>query len=483
MPNKKNSVREPTGYRSKLRERLIREKIGVWSVVKVVRGNSIYEGVVLPRSEHTAEDYLVVKVDTGYNIGVKITDECKITEIGYQKGDYHLPEIDVKTKKELPNVSLLGTGGTVASRLDYRTGSVLPAFTPEELFSAVPELMNICNLTPKKIYSILSENFKPEYWVKTAEAILQEFHNGASGVIIGHGTDTMAFTASALSFFFKDLAAPIVIVGSQRSSDRPSSDGPMNIINASTIAGYADLAEVVVCMHGNTSDTYNLIHRGTRVRKMHSSRRDAFKTLSDIPLGMIDSKQNIMFFKTDIKQRGNTEDTYLDAKIDPKVAILYSYPGCNPDILNSIIDLGYHGVVILGTGLGHVPSDFFPGLERAQEQEIPVVIVVEPLFGYTNLRVYETGRDMLALGVIEGDNMLPSAAYAKLIWTLGHTRNITEVKEIMTTNIAGEITDRELNSGYLIMQGIEENISEITTTLDPNPKEHYWGEQVHKTEE
>ena len=476
-------VRDPTGYKGELRERLLRDKIGVWSVVKVTRGNSVYVGVVLPRSEHTAEDYLVVKVDTGYNIGVKITEECTIKEIGFQKGDYHLPEVAVKIKPDLPNVSLLGTGGTVASRLDYRTGSVLPAFTPEELFSAVPELMNICNLTPKKIYSILSENFKPEYWVKTAEAILQEFRNGANGVIIGHGTDTMAFTASALSYFFQNLAAPIVIVGSQRSSDRPSSDGPMNIINASTIAGYADLAEVVVCMHGNTSDTYNLIHRGTRVRKMHSSRRDAFKTLSDIPLGMIDAHQNIQFFKDDVKSRGNIDDTYLDTKIDPKVAILYSYPGCDPEILNSLIDLGYHGVIILGTGLGHVPSDFFPGLERAQEEKIPICIVVEPLYGYTNLHVYETGRDMLALGVIEGANMLPSSAYAKMIWTLGHTRNVEEVKKIMTTNIAGEITNRELNSGYLLMQGIEKNIDKLTTTLDSNPREHYWGSQAEKEED
>ena len=469
------TTREAIGYRGDLRKRLEHEGVGVWSQVRVKKGDAIYEGVILPRSQHTAEGYLVLKVDTGYNIGVKITDDTTIEEYGYKVGHYKLPDIDVKFKENLPNVTLLGTGGTVASRLDYRTGAVLPAFTPEELFSAVPELIDICNLTPKKIYSLLSENFQPEFWVKTAEAVMKEFKSGANGVIIGHGTDTMSYTSSALSFMFQDLAAPIVLVGSQRSSDRPSSDGPINIINASTIAGYADLAEVVICMHGGTSDSYNLIHRGTRVRKMHSSRRDAFRTLSDIPLGYIDASQKITFLKDDVKRRGDIADTWIDTKIDPKVAILYFYPGMDPDVLDAMIDKGYHGILFIGTGLGHVNTDMYPALERAQEEEIPICIVVEPLYGFTNLRVYETGRDMLAKGVFEGANMLPCTAYAKMIWTLGHTRDVKEVEKIMTTNIAGEITERELNKGYLLMQGVEPGIDDVLKLVNPNPREHRWG--------
>ncbi|NHJ84918.1 MAG: Glu-tRNA(Gln) amidotransferase subunit GatD [Asgard group archaeon] len=471
----KKEKRDPIGYRGELRKRLEKESVGVWSQVIVKKGEAVYEGVILPRSQHTSEGYLVLKVDTGYNIGIKITDDTTIEEHGYKEGKYKLPDVSVKFKENLPNVTLIGTGGTVASRLDYRTGAVLPAFTPEELFSAVPELIDICNLTPKKIYSILSENFQPEYWVKTAEAVMNEFKSGADGVIIGHGTDTMSFTGSALSFMFQDLAAPIVIVGSQRSSDRPSSDGPLNIINASTVAGYADLAEVVICMHGGTNDSYNLIHRGTRVRKMHSSRRDAFRTLSDIPLGMIDANQKITFLKDDVKRRGNIADTWIDTKIDPKVAMLYFYPGMDPDLLHSAIDNGYHGVVFIGTGLGHVNIDMFPALERAQQEEIPICIVVEPLYGYTNLRVYETGRDMLALGVFEGANMIPCTAYAKMIWALGHTRDVKEVEKIMTTNIAGEITNRELNKGYMLMQGVEPGLDDLLRIINPNPREHRWG--------
>ncbi len=454
----------PEGYRGALLERLIKQGIRTWSKVRITKGNARYEGLLLPRSEHTDDVYVTLKVDTGYNLGVLIDDDTKIEELGYQKGSYQLPHINVERKKELPNVTLLGTGGTVASRLDYRTGSVLPAFTPEELFSAVPELISAVNLTPKTLYQILSENFRPEYWVKTAEAIGKEIESGADGVIIGHGTDTMCTTGAALSYFLQSLPVPVVLVGSQRSSDRPSSDGPRNILYAATLAGRENFAEVVVCMHGGTSDSYNLVHRATRCRKMHSSRRDTFRTLDDIPLGKIDDS-GVTWFKDDVRPRGRVEDFYLDAKIDPRVGMLYSYPGMSPDILDSMVDRGYHGVVIIGTGLGHVGTDIFPALERCQEEEIPVVLVVEPLFGYVQLRVYETGRDMLARGVIEGANMLPSAAYTKLIWVLGHTRNIEEVKRLMQTDVAGEITSREGPRGFLLLQGIEPGVDEILKKL------------------
>lgn len=462
--DKNNAANEPEGYRGALRERLIKEGIGTWSYVRITKGTAAYEGLLLPRSQHTADAYVTLKVDTGYNLGVLMDDSTKIAKRGYQKGHYQLPQTDVQFRKELPNVTLLGTGGTVASRLDYRTGAVLPAFTPEELFSAVPELISTVNLTPKTLYQILSENFRPEYWVKTAEATAKEIEGGVDGVIIGHGTDTMCTTGAALAYFLRNLNVPVVLVGSQRSSDRPSSDGPRNILYAAILAGRADLAEVVVCMHGGTSDSYNLIHRATRCRKMHSSRRDTFRTLDDVPLGKID-ETGFTWFKSEVKRRGQRRDFYLDTKIDQRVGMLYSYPGMNPDILDSMVDKDYHGIVIIGTGLGHVGTDMFPPLERCQEEEIPVVLVVEPLFGYVNLRVYETGRDMLARGIIEGGNMLPSAAYTKLIWVLGHTRDIEEIKVLMQTPVAGEITEREGPRGYMLLQGVEPGIDKILENL------------------
>ena len=464
MNDKQTDYEPPEGYRGELLERLVKDKIRTWAEIRITKGEAKYEGILLPRSLNTDDRYVTLKVDTGYNLGVFVDDDTKIEEIGYKKGKYKLPSVDAEFKEDLPNVTLLGTGGTVASRLDYRTGAVIPAFTPEELFSAVPELIPLVNLTPKTLYQILSENFQPQFWVKTAESISKEIETGADGVIIGHGTDMMAFTGSALSYFLRNLPIPVVIVGSQRSSDRPSSDGPKNILYSARLAGYENFAEVVVCMHGGTSDSYNLIHRATRVRKMHSSRRDAFRTIGDIPLGKVDEKE-ITWFRDDIKPRGPREDFYLDAKIDDKVGMLYFYPGMKPDLLESMVDLGYHGVVIIGTGLAHVGTDMYPALERCQEEEIPVVMTVEPLFGYTHLRVYETGREMLARGVIEGANMLPSAAYAKLIWALGHTRDINEVKTIIQTPVAGEITPKEGPRGYLLMQGIERGIDEFLKHL------------------
>jgi glutamyl-tRNA(Gln) amidotransferase subunit D len=464
MSEAKSEEKGPEGYRGALLDRLVCQGIKTWSKVRIVKGDAKYEGLLLPRSQRTADDYVTLKVDTGYNLGVLVDVDTKIETFGYQKGHYQLPRIDVEPKKELPSVTLLGTGGTVASRLDYRTGSVIPAFTPEELFSAVPELVSTVNLTPKTLYQILSENFRPEYWVKTAEAIAKEIESGVKGVIIGHGTDTMCTTGAALSYFLRDLPVPVVLVGSQRSSDRPSSDGPRNILYAAALAGHGDFAEVVVCMHGGTSDSYNLVHRATRCRKMHSSRRDTFRTLDDIPLGKID-ETGVTWFKDDVRPRGKYEDFRLDTNIDPRVGMLYSYPGMSPDILDSMVDKDYHGIVIIGTGLGHVGTDIFPALDRCQDEEIPVVLVVEPLFGYVHLRVYETGRDMLARGIIEGGNMLPSAAYTKLIWVLGHTRDIREVKKLMQTPLAGEITSREGPRGFMLLQGIEHGIDEILKNL------------------
>ncbi len=443
----------PDGYRGPLLDRLVKERIRTWSVVRVKKTDgSHYEGVLLPRSVHTSDDYISIKVDTGYNIGIQLPEDASIEEAGYNPGAYEIPETVVKTNPDLPNVTLLGTGGTVASRLDYRTGAVLPAFTPSELFSAVPELIDICNLTPKTLYKILSENFCPEYWIKTAEAVAREIEGGADGVIIGHGTDTMAYSGSALSYFFQNLPVPVVIVGSQRSSDRPSSDGPINMMNATTLAAYGNMAEVVVVMHGTTSDNYDLIHRATRVRKMHSARRDTFRTISDTPLGQIRDRE-IKFFKNDVRPRNPKADFRLDTKMDERVTMLYFYPGMEADVMHAVIDKGYHGIVMIGTGLGHVGKPMYEALDRAQEEEIPVVIVVQPMFGFSHLRVYETGRDMLARGVIEGKNMLPEAALPKLMWALGHTRDVKEVERIMQTNIAGEITNREPYSGFPIFQG------------------------------
>ncbi|MFW9821795.1 MAG: Glu-tRNA(Gln) amidotransferase subunit GatD, partial [Candidatus Thorarchaeota archaeon] len=265
------------GYKGEGKELLEKYKINIWDIIQIKTAKTSYEGIVLPRSEYSAANYINVKLENNYNVGIKASEVQEIKKIGKREAEYKIPEKKFPKNKDLPNVTLLGTGGTVASRLDYTTGAVIPSFTPGELFSAVPELAEICNLECEMVFEILSENMKHEYWQKLATKIEEAANSGVDGIMIGHGTDTMSFTSAALSFMLRDLSIPVVLVGSQRSSDRPSSDAALNLINAAVVAS-SDIAEVVVSMMGSSSHDYALIHRGTLVRKMHSSVRDTFRT-------------------------------------------------------------------------------------------------------------------------------------------------------------------------------------------------------------
>ncbi|MEW5922347.1 MAG: Glu-tRNA(Gln) amidotransferase subunit GatD [Candidatus Zixiibacteriota bacterium] len=440
------------GYKGRAKEVL--QSLGgrVWAnvVLKTDKGN--FEGVILPRSETADGDHIVLKLKTGYNIGIRADRIHEIRETSFKEAIYKIPEKEFPFSENKPAVTLLGTGGTIASRLDYRTGAVIPAFTPGELYGAVPELADICNLETLKLFGVFSENMGPEQWKTLAEEIGRQIRNGVDGIVIGHGTDTMHHTASVLSYMVQNSPVPIVMVGSQRSSDRPSSDAAFNLRCATFTAGHSDIAEVMVCMFGPTSDEYNLLHRGTRVRKMHSSYRSTFRTIGDLPIATV-TPEKVTPIKTDYKRRRNDRNVDIKAVFEEKVTIVYYYPNMQPDIIESLIDNGYKGIVIAGTGLGHVNKPLYPALKKAHEKGIAVYMTVQTLWGYVQMYVYDTGRDMMELGVIPGENMLPEAAYTKLGWVLAQTTDPTEVKKMMLTPIAGEITAREPFDGYLIMQG------------------------------
>jgi glutamyl-tRNA(Gln) amidotransferase subunit D len=386
----------------------------------------------------------------------------KIAVLGRKEAHYKIPEKEFPYDPKKPRVKLLGTGGTIASRLDYRTGAVIPAFSPGELYGSVPELADICNLETEKLYGVFSENMGPEQWIGTAQAIGREIEKGVQGIVIGHGTDTMHHTAAILSFMVQDSPVPIVMVGSQRSSDRPSSDAAPNLMHSVKTAAESDIAEVMVCMFGPTSDEYGLLHRGTRVRKMHSSYRSTFRTIGDIPLAMV-SRDAITPLRHDYRTRRKDRKVIVNTAFEEKVSIVYYYPNMKPDIIDSLIDNGYRGIVIAGTGLGHVNKPLYPSLRRAHQEGISVYMTVQTLWGYVQMYVYDTGRDMMELGVVPGANMLPEVAYMKLGWALGQSKDQQTVRNIMMTPVAGEITDREPSNGYLIFQGgipeVEEFIS------------------------
>ena len=449
------------GYKDKAKKILIKFKVKVWSdaVIKTSKGE--FKGIILPRSETADSEHIVIKLHSGYNTGINIKTITSIKEVGYKEAVYKIPEKEFPFDPKKPHVTLLGTGGTIASRLDYRTGAVIPAFTPGELYGAVPELADICNLKTIKLYGVFSENMGPEQYITTAKAIGEEIKNGVDGIVIGHGTDTMHHTSAILSFMVQDSPVPIILVGSQRSSDRPSSDAALNLINSVRTAAESDLAEVVVCMFGPTSDQYCLLHRGTRVRKMHSSYRSTFRTIGNIPIGLT-SPTEFKFFTDNYKRRRKDKKVKIDTAFCDKVAIVYYYPNMQPDMIESLIDNGYEGIVIAGTGLGHVNKPLYPALKKAVNQGITVIMTVQTLWGYVQMYVYDTGRDLMELGVIPCDNMLPEVAYMKLCWVLGHTKDQKKVKEMMLTPIAHETTEREPHDGYLILQGGLPEVSEFT---------------------
>jgi glutamyl-tRNA(Gln) amidotransferase subunit D len=450
------------GYRGAALKTLQKFNSPIWSDVEIITDNGNYKGLILPRSETADEFHIVLKMPIGYNIGIAAEKIRDVKIFGRREAKYKIPEKDFPYDPKKPRVKLFGTGGTIASRLDYRTGAVIPAFSPGELYGSVPELADICNLETEKLYGEFSENIGPKHWKGVAEAIGKEIEKGVQGIVIGHGTDIMHHTAAALSFMVQDSPVPIVMVGSQRSSDRPSSDAALNLIHAVKTASESNIAEVMVCMFGPTSDMYGLLHRGTRVRKMHSSYRSTFRTIGDIPIATV-SREKINPLREDYKRRRNDKDVKINAVFEEKVSIVYYYPNMQPDIIDSLIDNGYKGIVIAGTGLGHVNKPMYPALKRARENNVAVYMTVQTLWGYVQMYVYDTGRDMMELGVIPAANMLPEVAYVKLGWALGQTNDLNKVKEIMLTPIAGEITEREPSNGYLIYQGglpeVEEFIS------------------------
>lgn len=436
----------------------------VWSEVRIKTNETQHLGIILPRSAGGDDNYIVIKLRTGYNIGIKAENIVEIELLSEIEGPKAVIKKEIPYDPRKPKVKLITTGGTIASRLNYRTGAVVPAFEPEELYAFVPELSDYCNLTTEKLYSFLSEDIGPEQWIGIANAVARDIEQGYNGIVIAHGTDTMHYSSSILSFMIQNSPVPIVMVGSQRSSDRPASDAPLNLIYSVKTASESDIAEVAVCAIGPISDSYGILHRGTRVRKMHSSHRSTFRTIGDIPLAIVD-REKIVPLRSDYNRRRKDRNFNLQIAFEEKVALIYYFPNMKPDIIEALIDNGYKGIVIAGTGLGHVNKQIYSALKKANEKGIFVLMTVQTLWGYVQMYVYETGRDLMSFGVVPGENMLPEVAYMKLCWTLGQTTDPEQVKEIMLTPIAGEITEREQTNAYLIFQGgipeVEEFISKL----------------------
>jgi len=407
-------------------------------------GKEVVEGLVMPRYRTGNEgDYVVVKLKSGYNVGVRVDASTKISVLGKGQQPQFTRPAPPAQKPNLPKVAIVSTGGTIASKVDYRTGAVKPALDAEDLYSVVPELADLAEIEASVLYSLFSENIGPQHWQKIAEHIADKARKGADGVVIAHGTDTMAYTSAALSFALTGLSIPVVLVGSQRSSDRPSSDAASNLIAATAVAGQAPFAEVVVAMHDWVSDERVAVHRGTKVRKCHTSRRDAFRSVNTEPIAHYDLVHRTLQLDTqELKPRNRTGDVKVQAQFDPNVALIKFHPGVSVGVVDWATAAGYRGIVLEGTGLGHVGDSFYSSIERAVNNGIVVGMTSQCIWGRVHMNVYSTGRDLLRLGVIPLGDMLSETALVKMMWALGHEKDPEKVKKVMTTNIANELSER-----------------------------------------
>jgi glutamyl-tRNA(Gln) amidotransferase subunit D len=426
--------------------------VGEFSRVRIhLKDGSVLEGMILPRPEVGDPDVLLVKLENGYNAGIHVDRILKVEALGkYEPPRVEVPPYGVVVSGSGSGgvVRFIATGGTIMSRVDYVTGAVYPSFSLEDLYLMYPELRSLASIEMVNLMAIFSEDMNPARWGMIAEEACKAFSSGVRGVVVLHGTDTLHYTAAALAFALQSSPGPIALVGAQRSSDRPSSDSFENLYAATIVASQAAFAESVVVMHEGTSDGVIAVHRGVRVRKMHTSRRDAFISVNSEPIARVLVRQGKVVMNTgEYKGRG---ELTCSPRFDDKVALVKYYPGMSPELLEYLIDKGYHGIVIEGTGFGHVGEQLLKPIARAIEAGIPVVISSQTIFGRVNLNVYRRGVELLKLGVIPSEDMHPETAFVKLSWVLAnHGRDVEEVRRVMLTPLAYELNPRTRPMDYI----------------------------------
>ncbi len=430
-------------YSDQILESLKKKNIGVGDRIRIFCGGSVFEGLLMPRPDSGDPRIIVIKLDNGYNTGL-LADSLELVEKAVpRKAHDEAPEI----AHGGGGIAILGCGGTIASKIEYKTGAVYPSITPKELRQAFPALEK-WNIHSRKLFSLFSEDMNAHHWRVLADAIEEEIKDGSEGIVVMHGTDTMTYTAAAMSYMLQNLPVPVVLVGSQRSSDRPSSENEMNLLN-SVFSATHDLGEVAVCMHAGTDDDYCHLHRGCRVRKMHTSRRDAFHSMNSLPLASVDYRSKRFEKLSPFKAR-HKGGLISKKHMNDNVALVYVHPNIKPDLISKLD--GYDGVVLIGTGLGHVPTDAFGDktvrgiykpIRSLIDSGIPVAMSSQCIEGRVCMRVYTNGRLLRDAGVMGDDaDWTPEAAYVKLCWALGQTKKMEEVRRLMMEDVAGEISER-----------------------------------------
>ncbi len=435
-------------YSGRARELLESAGAKDYDLLRVTAGRRIYEGILMPRPEILDDLHVVLKMSNGYNVGIDVEKISSVEVLGRARPPERPSPPRVSPREGLPSVPIVVTGGTIASRVDYSTGAVKPTETPEELIDLVPEIAELANVSYVPLMAKLSEDIRPEEWGRIANKVAEELNSGASGVVVAHGTDTMHYTASALALMLEGLTGPVVLVGSQRSIDRPSTDAVLNVTAAVRVAAEGPMAESVIVMHGSTSDDFAWVIRGVRARKMHTSRRDAFMSVNEAPLARVTEKSIEILNPRFRRRPSEPTEVVARVEIEPRVALVHAWPGIERGFLEAVVSSGYRGIVMAGTGLGHVPNRIVDEIGAIVDSGIPVVVTSQCLFGRVDLKVYATGRRMLQAGVIPAADTLPEVATVKLMVALGRGMEGEDLRRFMTTSQVGELTETISPSAY-----------------------------------
>jgi len=425
---------EYRGYYGKALEFLKQNKIKVGDTIKITTDTDQI-ATIMPRYEHSDDSHIVIKFKSGYNVGLSL-DKIKKIEFLSDAVSAQENSSSIKHNPLLPKILLLSTGGTIASRIDYRTGSVTPALTAQELNASVPELAEIANIDAEVLFSEYSENITPDHWIKVAQKLDSLAKSDYRGILVAHGTDTMQYTAAFLSFALAGFPKPIVLVGSQRSSDRPSSDAALNLIGAAKFIIKSSTSGVFVAMHNSENDDDTACHFGTRVRKNHTSRRNAFETVGAKPAFIISGDSITQNFSgTYYNQKEYTPKIGLDTK----VALVKYHPGYDPKLVENLLSQGYKAIIFEGTGLGHIGRSMYDTIKKAKQQNVFMGMTSQCLDGQVNMAVYESGRDLMHFGVIPLSDMISEIALVKAMWVLG--TDAKNIESMMLRNIASEFRE------------------------------------------
>jgi glutamyl-tRNA(Gln) amidotransferase subunit D len=416
--------------------------------VKVITKEENIEGILMPNEE---TDSVVIKLKNGYNIGIEKNKIKKIERVGEGKELSISHSKKIKKNPKLPNITILHTGGTIASKVDYKTGAVYSSFQPEDLVGMFPELNNIANIDSKLISNMWSDDLRFKHFEVIGKEIYKEAKKGIDGIIVGIGTDNLAVASAALAFIIEKTPIPVILVGAQRSSDRGSSDAAMNLICAAEFIAKTDFAGVAICMHEKMDDKISAIMPPCKTRKLHSSRRDAFKVVNDAVIARVDyDTKKIEFVKNDYIQK-EKQNLIIKPNMEEKVGLLKIHVNMFPEQFEFFE--GYKGLIIEGTGLGHTPGQvpneicnihkkIYPAIKKVIDSGCIIVMTTQCLFGRVQMHVYSKGTDLVNLGVIPGEDMLPNTALVKLSWLLANYDDKEKIKKLIQKNLRGEINPR-----------------------------------------